>query len=103
MRTHAELKDRWGTALGLEAASCLAAARGEFERALHLHGAASALAKSMRAAFPGIVQSMVQQAMATAQQVLAEPVRARALAEGQAMSLEQAVAYALEGQAAAIP
>ncbi len=76
--------------------AALAAARGEPARALRLAGAAS----SLRELMPDFVMPRERALLASAEQcgrdALGELAAAAALAEGRAMSLDEAIAYALE-------
>jgi hypothetical protein len=113
-------------AVALEAQAALAAARGAAGRALRLAGAAAALrarpnrrvASSVQAKPSGLVhlsltqerldrtlaapdQATLERRLAPARQALSAEERATTWAEGQAMTREQAIAYALDGLAPA--
>ena len=82
--------------LGLESAAGVAAASGAARRAIRLASAAAAarVAHTSPLAPPDRVR--LEQALAPAYEVLGQDAAAAAWAEGRAMSLEQAVAYALD-------
>jgi predicted ATPase/class 3 adenylate cyclase len=93
----AELGDKWGVCLDLYTFAILGTAQAQPERALRLEGAASALRAAIgRVALPTIITATVQQMLGQARQALAEEAQGLAAAEGRAMTLEQAVTYALE-------
>jgi non-specific serine/threonine protein kinase len=91
-----QLKDRWHLAFLLEAFASLAVARGAFERGAVLGGAAAALRQEMGSSVPPSVQPRVDRAVRLAREGLGEAGFGKAWAEGQAMTMEQAVPYALE-------
>jgi predicted ATPase/DNA-binding SARP family transcriptional activator len=90
--------DRWGIAQTLVAYAGLAGQQRQWERAVRLLGAAEGVAQaqglslSVTAASPALCQRTMDHARAA----LGEATFAAAWAAGQAMSLEEAVAYALE-------
>lgn len=88
------LGDKWLLAHLLEDIGCLASLRGESQRALRLVGAAEALREETGAPLSPAAQEKIEAMLETARQALAEP--AAAVDEGRAMSLEQAIDYALE-------
>jgi hypothetical protein len=83
-------------AAALEGLAAVAAAQGQPLRAVRLAGAAAALRE--RASQPAwlIEQAILIRWLAPAQQALGQEAQARAWAEGRALALEQAIAYALE-------
>ena len=96
-----ELGYRWGVLAVLEGFVALAAAQGQPERALRLAGAAAALREAIGAPLPPTYQAELERHLETAQQALGEQASATALADGRAMTMEQAIAYALEEAAQA--
>ena len=76
--------------------AAVAAMDGEPERAVRLHGAADGLMKAMGAPLWGVDQLIVEQYVAPAEEGLPQDVRERTLKEGAAMSLEEAIAHALD-------
>jgi predicted ATPase len=91
-----ELRASWGMSLVLSRLAVTAAGSGQSERAARLFGASQALLDGM-----GYVMSVSHRAkhdsgLATARNAQGEEAFAAVWAEGQAMTLGQAVAYALE-------
>jgi tetratricopeptide (TPR) repeat protein len=72
--------------------AAVALVQGQIERALRLASCAAAI--SAQAGYP--LQPAVKQTIAAARAALGERTAAAAWAEGEAMTLEQAIAYALE-------
>jgi len=68
---------------------------GSTERAVRLYGAADGLMKTMEAPLWGLDQLIVEQHVAPAGEGLTDDLR-RVLEKGAAMSVDEAVAYALE-------
>jgi len=91
-----ELRNRWGLAVTLCLMVIHAAAQEQWTRAYRLLGAGSALGQAINAPAPPLLQQIVQRALASGPQVFGEAAIAGALAEGQAMTVEQVVAYARE-------
>jgi non-specific serine/threonine protein kinase len=94
-----ESDHRWGKVRSLERFANLAMAQraqGQATRAVRLLGAAAAAHKALGAPLPPSEREEQDQIIAAARCALEEDAFAGAWAEGQAMSLEQAVAYALE-------
>lgn len=91
-----ELENSWGMLYALEAFGYLAVAEGQPERAARLFGAAESLAKAIGTSIVPTEQVEHARSVAAARTALSEPAFASAWAEGQAMTLEQATAYALE-------
>ncbi len=87
---------KWGVAWRLEGFAGLAAMEEEPERAARLYGAAQALLDSIGARLDSIDRLGYEQYVATAREHLGEAAFAKAWAEGRAMTMEQAIAYALE-------
>ena len=94
--------DASGLTLVLDDYSALAVARGDIRRAARLHGAARALALTTGANLSNLVDELDEaNAQPNAQPLLTSAGFERYVAEGRAMSLDDAVAYALEGEDAA--
>ena len=91
-----ELRDQMSAAFHLEALGTLAAAQNQIKRSARLFGAAEALYPPLRFEMSARERAEHDQAIATAGATLGEEAFAKARAEGQAMTLEQAAAYALE-------
>jgi predicted ATPase/DNA-binding SARP family transcriptional activator len=94
LRLSRELDSKPGIAANLEQLAAVAGSRSQPERAARLFGAAQALREASGAALP---PDEYQRTLAAAQARLDEASWVAAWAEGQAMTLEQAIAYALEG------
>jgi predicted ATPase len=90
-----ELGDKLGIAYLLEGFVALAAAQGQPGRALRLAGAAAALREAIGAPLPPTYQAEFERHLETARQALGEEASATALAAGWAMTMEQAIEYAL--------
>jgi tetratricopeptide (TPR) repeat protein len=99
LRTWWELGHRTGATMGLAGLARLAAARGQAERAGRLFGAAAAHFPPSGRLLDGTVREAFDRHGAAARSDLDPAAFAAGWAAGQAMSLEQAVAYALEGHA----
>jgi len=95
----AALGHKRGMARVMEGTACLAAARGESERALKLAGAAQHLRRLVSVRLPPSEQSKLEQNLSLAWQSLGETLGKRAWAEGSAMSIESAIQYSLQEQA----
>ena len=78
----------------LEGFAKLALAAGQPERAARLLGAAEALRDQLSVPIPFIEQADHNQAVTQARERLGEAVFTAIWAEGQAMTLEQSIAYA---------
>jgi len=78
--------------------AAVAALAGDVERAVQLYGAAEGLMKAMEAPFWGVDVLIVERYVTPAGEALTEDVRRRVIEEGAAMSLDEAIAYALEEQ-----
>src|SRR5262249_5662410 len=83
----------------LELCAGLAAAQGDPRRALRLAGAAAALRERTNRPFAPFDQTALTRRLAPALKVLSAAEQDVAWKEGQAMTLEQAIAYALEAEA----
>jgi hypothetical protein len=86
-------------ACSLEDFAGLAGRQGQFERAVRLLGAAEAVAATLRRTLPVAVAAEYARTAAAARAALSEEAFAAAWAEGRVMTLEEAVAYALESGA----
>jgi predicted ATPase/class 3 adenylate cyclase len=91
-----ELGDKWIASESLEGMACIAAAEGEAERAARLFGAAQALNEAGGYLHTPEEAAWREPYLATARSRLGEEPWEEALAEGRAMTLERAIAYALE-------
>ena len=100
-----ELNDPLETARSLEDLAVLAARQGQAERTARLLGANEAQCEAIGAAPPVAVRTEYEWTLATARSALGEERFAAVWAEGRALSLDQAVAYALaaEGFESALP
>ena len=85
--------------LSLEGLARFAAVRGQTRRALRLAGASAALRKAMGTPLSPTEQATFTSAMRAARQALSPSATAAIETEGSGMSLEQAVAFALEASA----
>jgi non-specific serine/threonine protein kinase len=87
---------RLGIAGSLDLLAGVAAAEGRAHRAFRLAGASAALREAMDVTLAPAVEARLHRWLDSARHALTTQAHARAQAEGQAMPLEQAVAYALE-------
>lgn len=90
-----ELEDRRGVAELLAQFAGLAAAEHQPERAMRLAGAAAALRETVDTPFLPVEEAECERDLEPARQALGEEAAARVLAEGRAMTMEQAIEYAL--------
>jgi tetratricopeptide (TPR) repeat protein len=90
-----ELGDKWTASESLEGMACIAAAEGEAERAGRLFGAAQALRGAVGHYHMPEEDAWREPYLAAARSRLGEEAWEEALAEGRAMTLERAMAYAL--------
>ena len=86
----------------LEACGAAAIALGQASHAARLFGSAEALREAIGAPLPPVERADYERDVAAARSQLDEAAFATAWAAGQALTLEQAIAYALEGPDAAI-
>jgi predicted ATPase/DNA-binding SARP family transcriptional activator/DNA-binding CsgD family transcriptional regulator len=96
-----ELGDRLNAALSLEGLACVAGAKGEAERAVKLFGAAEALEEGLGAVAYRLTpeeDAWREPYRATARSGLDETSWKEAWAEGRAMSMEQAIEFALSDE-----
>ncbi len=91
-----ELGDKGGIAWCLEKEAEMAAAEGNWERAVRLLGIANSLRASVNAAIDLADQPEHQRRLGALRAQLGEPAFAAAWDEGRAMTVEQAITYALE-------
>ncbi len=94
---HWKLNVRPGIARCLESMTRLACVQGQGERAARLHGAAAALRGALNAVMPPAERARYDQDLAVARGQMDDQAFATGEAEGQAMSVEQVVEYALQG------
>jgi tetratricopeptide (TPR) repeat protein len=94
---YGELGNKRGMVSVLSGLACLAQVRGQPLGATRLLSAVEALLAQLRARLDEPQYSDMQQAIVAAHAQLDQAIFTAARAEGQAMTLEQAVAYALEG------
>jgi predicted ATPase len=94
---YSELKDTWAIACFLEDIASLAVAESKPESALRLVGAGTAVRAAIDAPRSPDEQAHLERMLDPVRQALGEETAASALAEGRAMSLEQAIAYAMNG------
>jgi adenylate cyclase len=91
-----DLGNRRAIAYLLEDIGCLAILQGQPERALRLVGAAEALREDIGAPLAPTEKEDLERRLAPARRALSEEAAAAAVAAGQAMSVEQAIDYALQ-------
>jgi predicted ATPase/class 3 adenylate cyclase len=96
-----DLGDRWGIVHVLEGFAALAAAEAQPERALCLASAAAALREVLDVPLWPADRVRLERWLEPARRALHETAQARAWDQGRAMTLEQAVAYALDEQPSA--
>ncbi len=88
------LEERRLTAYALEGAAALAAARGDFQRAGRIWGSAEALREAIGSPLPPNEVDEYARRMAEGQAALGEDGFEAARAQGRALSLDRAIAYA---------
>lgn len=88
-------RNQRGVAFSLEGFASLAVAQGEVSRAVHLWGASEAVREAIGAPLPPSGRDSYERDLKIAQNLLDGPLFNAAWAEGRAMSIEQAIAYAL--------
>ena len=96
LRIRRELGERRGITSLLESFAILASTQGQAGRAAVLFGAADALRDVISVPRPPTDRARYESALAAARAALVETAFAAAWAEGRVMTLEQAIAYALE-------
>jgi len=87
---------RWGIAWRLEGFAGLAAKEGQPERAARLFGAAKAMLDAFSAHLDPIDRLGYDKNVTSIREQLGDAAFGKAWAEGRAMTMEQAIAYALE-------
>jgi hypothetical protein len=92
-----ELADKRGVVAFLEGRASLAGAQGQLDRSVRLFAAAAALRDAFGAPRPLADRAEFERQVASTGAQLGHQAFAASWAEGRAMSMEQAVAYALEG------
>jgi predicted ATPase/class 3 adenylate cyclase len=92
-----ELGGQWAMAYVLQDMGYLAVLAADYERALRLIGAASALREEIGAKLSPTEQEKLDQTLAVVRQALEPHHGEHALAEGQKLSQDQAIQYALTG------
>ena len=90
-----ELGDRRGVVECLERLAAVSGADGHLPRSARLLGAAEALREAIGAPLSASDRADLGRVAATVRSRLAQPACAAAWAEGRAMTVEQAIAYAL--------
>jgi tetratricopeptide (TPR) repeat protein len=98
-----ELGDRQGIAACLEGLATVASAEGQPERAARLSGAAAGIADPISIPQPTSERADHERHLAAVKAALGEAAFTAAWAAGQAMTLEAAVTFALEGDATSPP
>ncbi|MCW5849287.1 MAG: tetratricopeptide repeat protein [Anaerolineae bacterium] len=98
-----ELGNKWGLASSFAICAELLACRGELRQAARLAGAAQTLLDAIGSHLDPSDQAGYEQTQATLHSQLGEAAFQAAWIEGQAMTLDAAVAYALEAGAQPIP
>ncbi|HEY0069990.1 MAG TPA: tetratricopeptide repeat protein [Chloroflexia bacterium] len=99
LRIRQELGDRWGYAFSLEGFARLAHSQGEARRAAQLYGAAEVLRQAMSSPLSPGDHAKQELIINDLRSQLGEVDFSAAWNTGQAMPLEEAVAFALEGAA----
>jgi predicted ATPase/DNA-binding winged helix-turn-helix (wHTH) protein len=95
LQIFSELEHRRGMARALEGTACLAAARGQAERALTLAAAAEHLRRLIGAPLPQAEQTKLGEILSVSWKSLNKEDGNAAWAEGSSMSIESAVQYSL--------
>jgi non-specific serine/threonine protein kinase len=90
-----EIGDKLGLVQCLEGLAGVACAQGDYEKGVRLFGAAEGLRETLAVHRAPSDQADHDQRVASARAALGDAVFAAALAEGRAMTLEQAIEYAL--------
>jgi len=96
-----ELGDRWRIAQVLDGFAGLAAAQSQLERSVRLAGAAAVLRETLSAPLPGPLRTVLDRWLEPARIALSREAYDDAWMQGRAMTVDQAIAYALEGSPAA--
>lgn len=95
LHLHHEVRFSWSTVFSLICCTALLTAQGRIVPALHLVGAAVAARQASGAVVLPFEQTVIDEARAVAQQQLGEEATQAAWRQGEAMTLEEAVALAL--------
>ena len=95
LRLRAPAQNRWVVFHDLEGLACIACAQRRYDRAMILFTAASVIQESLRSRRDADFLAQVEHYMARARTALSEKAFEAAQNEGRAMTLEQAVEYAL--------
>jgi predicted ATPase/transcriptional regulator with XRE-family HTH domain len=95
-----QVKDKFHQAFLLEAFANLSVGQGRLRRGAHLSGAADALRQQIGSTVPPWAQPGLDRTLRLAREGLGEDAFGQAWAEGTAMTLEQAISYALEDESA---
>jgi predicted ATPase/DNA-binding XRE family transcriptional regulator len=96
IRLTREVQDRWTLAFLLDAFASVAATIGQTRRGAVLGGAAARLRQQIGSSIPPAVRPRVERVVRLARDSLGDEGFTEAWAEGEAMTLDQAIAYALE-------
>jgi non-specific serine/threonine protein kinase len=99
----AEVKDAWGSSASLESLAHTACAQDQPQRAARLFGAAEGQRERAAVPLPPADRPEHDRAIATLRLLLGREAVARLLAEGQRLSLSEAVAFALDSREARAP
>jgi predicted ATPase len=91
-----ELGDRWGIAYSLESFAALTSVQEQAQRAARLWGAAQALREAIGAPLAPSERIRYDQRLAETRSMMGEVAFAAACSEGRALSMEQAIDYALQ-------
>jgi predicted ATPase len=96
LRVRAPAKNKWVVFQSLEGLACVALVRGQYKRAAILFGAAKPIQEALRSKRDSDYQVEVDQSLDHTRTSLGENAFAAAFDEGRAMTLEQAIEYALQ-------
>jgi hypothetical protein len=91
-----ELGDKDGSVECIEGLAGVATVRGQFERAVQLFSASAAARAEIGAPWTPVERSRYEPMIAQTRSVLDETIWVTAWAEGQAMTLEQIITYAVQ-------
>lgn len=91
-----QVKDRPSITDHLFAMACVAAAQGKAEQAAHMYGAAEALREGVGSPLPADEREYYDRYLTAARARLGEEAWQKAFREGRAMSVEQAIEYAVD-------
>ncbi|MEZ4736962.1 MAG: GNAT family N-acetyltransferase [Caldilineaceae bacterium] len=96
LQRYRALNYEWDLAQTIGNAAGVAAGFGQFKRAMRLAGASAAHRARIGVSLPPIQNQRFEQMIVSARQALTEEIQKTLWAEGQAMTLDEAVEYALE-------